>query len=224
MRMSVWLTLPRDASWVPRVRGVAGCLLETAGTPADDVADLQLALTEACANVVRHAVGTDSYTVGLVVEPVGCEVEIVDFGPGFDETVLGGAGEDAETGRGLELMGALVDDLELRADAAATRLVLRKRWSAELDPGAIAAVDADSVTLTIDGLTAAGPDATDGDCGTVKARLQRSRPFRPGERDPAWGADEDGDPSVAQAGGSMPWARRAGAVTRATGPSAVSHT
>lgn len=217
MRMSVRLNLPRDARWVPLLRGMTGCLLERAGTPPDDVADLQLALTEACANVVRHAVGTDSYTVGLVLEPAGCEVEIVDLGPGFDETKVGGAGEDAETGRGLGLMDALVDDLEVRADATATRLVLRKWWSVELDPGAVATLDADSVTLSIGGLAnpadrgaaeparpvaSAGPadgqaaahgderDGADGGRGLVKERVQRSRPFRPGEHDPAWGAGD----------------------------------
>lgn len=234
MRMSVRLSLPRDASWVSQLRGIAGCLLQKAGTPADDVADLQLALTEACANVVRHAVGTDSYTVGLVVEPAGCEVEIVDLGPGFDETMLDDGDEvddHAETGRGLDLMQALVDDLELRADAAATRLVLRKWWSVELDSAAVAAVDAESVTLTIDGLTATreqgdagagepaplasdgsahGADATSGDGpgaadearGAVKERVQRSRPFRPGEHDPAWAVGHDGGRNEPARGGA----------------------
>ncbi len=176
MAVRVWLDLPRDARWVPSVREVAGSLLQTAGTPDADVADVQLALTEACANVVRHAVGTDSYSVGLAIDPAGCEVEIVDRGPGFEEDAAGDSADYAESGRGLDLMRALVDDLEVRTDPGTTRLVLRKRSSAGPDPPPVVATgEADA-----------------------SQRIRRSRPFRPGELDPAWAGphDEEGSARV----------------------------
>lgn len=192
MAVRVWLDLPRDARWVASVRDVAGSLLQTVGTPDADVADVQLALTEACANVVRHAVGTDSYSVGLAIDPAGCEVEIVDRGPGFEEDAAGDSAGYAESGRGLDLMRALVDDLEVRTDPGATRLVLRKRSSAGLDPPMVATGDADAMRVGVDGL-AAGDHAHEPD-GRADAsrRVRRSRPFRPGEIDPAWVASHDG--------------------------------
>lgn len=195
MAVRVWLDLPRDARWVPSVRDVAGSLLQTVGTPDADVADVQLALAEACANVVRHAVGTDSYTVGLVIDPAGCEVEIVDHGPGFEQAAAGGSADWAESGRGLDLMRALVDDLEVRADTATTRVVLRKRSSAWSDPAVTGSVDADAVAVSPDGLVVGDADAPAshgrGPADTPR-RVRRSRPFRPGESDAAWVAPHDG--------------------------------
>lgn len=234
MRVQLRLDLPRDARWVPVARGLAGCVLAQADAPAGDVADVQLALTEACANAVCHAVGTDAYAVGLSIEPGGCEVEVADAGPGFgDDAGVGGgrradgdadaepaAGSDAdaESGRGLELMRALVDDLELAGDADATRIVLRKSWRAELDPAALAALDAGAVPLRHVDEPA---DSSGGRRGERAPRRERTPTFCP----------EDGERSSprrpaerAHAGGSMPWARSADAVASATGPRAVSHT
>lgn len=195
MAVRVWLDLPRDARWVASVRDVAGSLLQTAGTPDAEVADVQLALTEACANVVRHAVGTDSYRVGLAIDPAGCEVEIVDRGPGFEEGATGDSADYAESGRGLDLMRALVDDLEVRTDPGTTRLVLRKRSSAGLDPAMVATADIDAMTVDGDGLAAGdhahGPDGRGR--ADVSRRVRRSRPYRPGEIDPAWVAPHDGE-------------------------------
>lgn len=190
MPVRVWLDLPRDARWVASVRDVAASLLQTAGTPDADVADVQLALTEACANVVRHAVGTDSYTVGLAIDAAGCEVEIVDHGPGFEEVAADGSVDAAETGRGLDLMRALVDDLEVRTDTdtATTRVVLRQRSSAGLAPAMAATVDVDAATVSPAEL-AVGDPAHPADArgrSDVPQRIRRSRPFRPGESDPAW--------------------------------------
>lgn len=130
MHVRVQLSLPRDASYVPLTRNVANCLLEDMGVPDEAVGDIQVALTEACANVVRHALGTFDYSVSLAVWPEGCEVEIEDLGPGFEmppeATSL--LDLDAESGRGLFLMRELMDDLQFLRDDDTTRLRLTKRW------------------------------------------------------------------------------------------------
>ncbi len=127
MQLHMQLRLPRDARYVAVMRRVAGSLLAEVGAPADAVHDLEVAITEACGNVVRHASGVDDYSVHLAVDPHGCEVEVVDLGPGFV-----GAGtpvnDDEEDGRGLSLIGALVDDLEFVREDEAMRVRLVKRW------------------------------------------------------------------------------------------------
>ena len=128
MQLHVQLSLPRDARYVAVMRNVATCLLRDVDAPDHVVDDLRLAVTEACANVVVHAAGVDDYSVHLTVDEGGCEVEVVDLGPGFapDHPT---AGVDEEDGRGLTLIRTLVDDLEFAREDTAMRVRLVKRWA-----------------------------------------------------------------------------------------------
>jgi serine/threonine-protein kinase RsbW len=109
------LLLPRDAASVPVSRQVlAGCL-ETLGVTADTRLDIALALSEACANVIRHAGPGDEYEVLVRVTGGRCVIEVVNAGngqpvPAPDRAM---APLDAEHGRGLKIMDAVVDELSL---------------------------------------------------------------------------------------------------------------
>ena len=99
------------------LRNTASQFLSSLGVPRHDVQDVELVLTEACANVVRHAVDSSDYTVDVSVSSTGCTIVVRDEGPGFDAGALQTARSHAEGGRGLELIDALVDDLSFtRAD------------------------------------------------------------------------------------------------------------
>lgn len=129
MQISMELTLPRDARFVGMMRKVAKCILEDLRAPADAVYDIQLVLTEACGNAVRHAVGSSEYSVALAVGDDHCEVEVTDVGPGFDPPEDGAdADGELESGRGLLLIRTLVDELEFDRVDAHTRVRLTKRW------------------------------------------------------------------------------------------------
>lgn len=130
MLIRVQLNLPRDASYVPVTRSVATCLLGGVGVPEEAASDIQVALSEACANAVRHASGSSEYFVTLEVGPEGCEVEIVDVGPVFEIPEPTEIDPEAEAGRGLWLMRALVDDFQFLREQDANRVRLIKRWSA----------------------------------------------------------------------------------------------
>ena len=67
MRMSVRLNLPREVDSVPAVRRLLRCALTTLRWDREAGADLELALTEACANVVKHANGAQGFEVSLDV-------------------------------------------------------------------------------------------------------------------------------------------------------------
>jgi serine/threonine-protein kinase RsbW len=131
----VQLHLPRDASYVPVTRAVTACLLDRVGVPDEAAADIQIALSEACANAVHHATGSSEYFVSLEIGPEGCEVEIVDVGPGFDLPEQQEAQLDAEAGRGLFLMRALVDDFQFLSEQESNRVRLIKRWPAVVGLG-----------------------------------------------------------------------------------------
>lgn len=130
---TVQLSLPRDARFVGMLRKVTGSVFTDIGAPESAADDIQLALTEACANAIRHAVDSAEYAVRFSIDADGCEVEVMDLGPGFEppsDEYLGRVAVDpsTETGRGLVLMRALVDDLEFTRQDNATCVILRKKW------------------------------------------------------------------------------------------------
>ncbi len=115
MEIKLVLFLPRDAASVPVSRQVlAGCL-ETLGVTPDTRLDIALALTEACANVIRHAGPGDEYEVLARVTGGRCIIEVVNTGNGQGAMPPGRglAPLDAEHGRGLKIMDAVVDELSL---------------------------------------------------------------------------------------------------------------
>ena len=91
----------------------------------DVISDIELALTEACANVLNHAASGDSYDVTVTIRPHVCELRVIDVGHGFDyETVrtqMGGS--DDESGRGLAIMHAVMDKVQLASEPERGTLV-----------------------------------------------------------------------------------------------------
>jgi serine/threonine-protein kinase RsbW len=111
------LLLPSDARSVPLVRNVLGHSLAILGVTSECRADIELAITEACTNVLAHASDDRDYEVIAGVCDDVCTLEIVDnsFRPeSTPQPAPGGVLIDgnAEGGRGLQLMSALVDTLD----------------------------------------------------------------------------------------------------------------
>ncbi len=92
--------------------------------------DLDIILTEACANVVRHAYGDDvgRLEVRTRVEPgAWIEIEIVDWGGGFGEDVrFENPGPDSEGGRGMFIISMLVDVCEVRESEGENIMFIHK--------------------------------------------------------------------------------------------------
>ena len=108
------LSLPRDGLSVPVVRHICRNALEDLGVAPTCVSDIELALAEACTNVLKHAEGTgDEYEVAVEVVDDLCDVRVIDSGAGFDHAGRSqeGAPTTAESGRGIHLMQALVDSV-----------------------------------------------------------------------------------------------------------------
>ncbi len=132
MQIQMQVCLPRDSRYVPILRNATSQFLADLGVSEDDVGDVELALTEACANVVRHAVDTTEYVVEVEVSDAECVIVVCDEGPGFDPQQLPVRAPDArpvpEQGRGLELINALVDDVRFDRDRHQHSVLLRKTW------------------------------------------------------------------------------------------------
>jgi len=120
--------LPTDAQSVPLVRGLLRQALQYLGVVEENIQEIVLALTEACANVVQHAVDQEEYEVDVAIDDSLCRITVVDDGDGFDVATASAAPPTLDGGRGLVLMRALVDRLDFVQDADGRhRVTLEKR-------------------------------------------------------------------------------------------------
>ncbi len=135
MEITLRLELPRDEVSVPVVRRLLSRSLDTLGVEPDVTGDLQLALTEACTNVLEHAADGDEYEIVIRVDDAACVLEVLDRGEGFDGNALGraDASSGAEGGRGIQLMRGLMDDVEFlrQDDTNVVRMSKHLRWRAD---------------------------------------------------------------------------------------------
>ena len=130
MDIAFTVSLPVDTTSVPFVRGLCRQALEHLRVDRTIVDEVTLALTEACANVVRHAGEHSHYEVSVAIEDAVCRLSVFDDGPGFDPSGLPDPADRSplEGGRGLVLMQALVDSLDFQHDRDGRhRVTLEKR-------------------------------------------------------------------------------------------------
>ena len=125
MRMSVRLNLPREADSVPAVRRLLRCALSVLHVDRQSGTDLEIALTEACANVVKHARGADKFEVRLDVGEDHCAIDVLDNGAGFDAAAMDDRSPtaDSERGRGLFLIKALSDNVRMHSTPRSGSLI-----------------------------------------------------------------------------------------------------
>src|ERR687893_325055 len=97
--------LPVDTDSVPFIRGLCRQALEHLRVETAVIDEIALALTEACANVVRHAGDHALYEVAVAIEDRVCRISVVDDGEGFDPAELSGrdGSSSLDEGRGLLL-------------------------------------------------------------------------------------------------------------------------
>ena len=88
------LFLPRDAASVPVSRQVLDGCPETLGVAPDTRADIALALSEACANVIQHAGSGDEYEGRVSARDGQCAIEVVNAGSGDGEPALDRSADD----------------------------------------------------------------------------------------------------------------------------------
>ena len=113
--MTVRLDLPREVGSVPAVRRLLRSTLAVLRVDRESGADLELAITEACANVIHHASGTAKFEVLLQVAEDHCAIDVRDDGIGFDPAAVDSPGTETERGRGLFLIKALAENVRMHS-------------------------------------------------------------------------------------------------------------
>jgi serine/threonine-protein kinase RsbW len=128
----VALTIPARAEYIALCRLALTGIARTRELADDIVADLKLALTEACTNSVRHAYeegreGVVEVRYALAADRI--EVEVADDGDGFDPALVTASLEDLdEGGLGIAIIRAVTDELDIgaRGDGHGSRLRFTK--------------------------------------------------------------------------------------------------
>lgn len=125
MKLKVEVCLPREAETVRLIRGVVRDAMVHFGVNQECTDDIQLALSEACNNVVDHATADDEYEVSVELEDDECSIAVKNVGGGFDAESLAGVMPDPSSarGRGVAIMRAVMDQVEFRSEPEAGDIV-----------------------------------------------------------------------------------------------------
>jgi serine/threonine-protein kinase RsbW len=129
---AVRLCIPAKPEYISLGRLALTGLSRLRSFPDDVLADLKLALTEACTNSVRHAYDGGEGMVEILYElhDDRLVVEVTDSGEGFehDATAVDDTDELVEGGLGIAIIEALADELEIgRPNGGGSRLRFVKR-------------------------------------------------------------------------------------------------
>ena len=128
----VALSIPAKAEYMVLPRLALSGLARIGALEPEVVADLKLALTEACSNSIRHAYDGDSLgkvEVRYELTADRLQVEVTDEGDGFEPPPSRVLGTDLdEGGLGIAIIRALVDELDIgpRPDRRGSRLRFTK--------------------------------------------------------------------------------------------------
>jgi len=125
---TVRLTIPAKPEYVTLSRLALAGLARVRAFPDETLADLKLALTEACSNSVRHAYadGEGHVDISFELRDDRLIVEVADDGSGF-EPEQGAKNDDdmlAEGGLGIAIIRSIADEVEIsgRPNGTGSRL------------------------------------------------------------------------------------------------------
>jgi serine/threonine-protein kinase RsbW len=140
MELSLALTLPRDEQTVSVARHIVRHAMAQVGVEETCVYDVELALSEACTNVLLHSGPGDQFIVRLDLEDHIGVIRVIDVGHGFDSARLQSEdpAPEAERGRGLGLMQALVDRVDFTSRPEAGTIVTLEKVLTVRDEGLLA--------------------------------------------------------------------------------------
>jgi serine/threonine-protein kinase RsbW len=117
------LHVPSSTENLALIRDFVSSIGAQAGFDDNEAARLALAVDEACANVIKHAYGSEplhEVTVRAIVDNEELIFEVIDTGRGFDPTETSEKGVEElirqrrSGGLGLRLIRAMMDDVQYR--------------------------------------------------------------------------------------------------------------
>jgi len=113
--LRICLDLSDEAQSVPICRGTLRFLLQALSVEPERAADIELALSEATGNVIRHAYAEQGnrYVVVMDFHADQVRLQIQDEGRGFNRSLLSEPELDSLGGRGLWIIERLADSVTI---------------------------------------------------------------------------------------------------------------
>lgn len=114
------LHVPSSTENLAMIRDFVSAVGQQAGLAQPDIYKLELAVDEACANVIEHAYGQDvskDVSVKATFDDERIQIDVVDTGSGFDPSSINQKGleqlaaERRSGGLGMRMMKALMDEV-----------------------------------------------------------------------------------------------------------------
>jgi serine/threonine-protein kinase RsbW len=127
--------IPSDPNYLSRLRTIVGRLATCAGMDLREVHEAKLAVSEACANAIRHGspLGQDDrISIKLHFGSNTVVAEITDRGTGFDPSTYRPELRTTPGGYGIPLMKALTDQVEFEKNGKGMTVRLVKRAKRQL--------------------------------------------------------------------------------------------
>lgn len=138
---SIELKIPCQSEYVSIARLQAEAIARRVGYSDEEVRDIVYAVGEAADNSIEHGFSDKGVEIRYQLSPARFCIEITDFGPGFDPTARAALPLDpfAEDGRGLFMMSALMDGVDISSGPSGTRVTAFKTrlGQAGCDPVAV---------------------------------------------------------------------------------------
>lgn len=133
---AVRLTMPAEASNIAIGRQVLAGLADAADLDPGLTADMKIAVTEACTNVVVHAYpeGHGPLELAIWTLPIGVAVSVRDRGVDFNPLPNGGESQGLKFG--LSLIASLSDEFGIRAGTSGTEIQMLFASGQEVLPDA----------------------------------------------------------------------------------------
>jgi serine/threonine-protein kinase RsbW len=132
------LSFPAKPDYLILARLALSGIARDAPVSDELLADLKLAITEACGNSVRHAYpdGPGDVAVAYALGTGAIEMIVEDQGVGLDANAGASDAIAGEGGMGMSIMRAVVDELDVSrgADGRGTVVRMTKRWAVPDDP------------------------------------------------------------------------------------------
>jgi len=121
MERTFQLHVPSSTENLSMIRDFVGSIGARAGFDKRDLMQLEMAVDEACANVIEHAYGSDNtreVTIKAVLDAESVEIRIIDTGKGFEPNKVPQEDLDklisqrATGGLGMRIMNRVMDEVQ----------------------------------------------------------------------------------------------------------------
>jgi anti-sigma regulatory factor (Ser/Thr protein kinase) len=125
----VRISFPAKADYLLLARLVLSGIARDVDVSDELLADLKLAVTEACGNSVRHAYpdANGDVTVAYALEGETLEMVVEDHGIGVAASKELTGGSELDGGMGMSIIGTIVDDVAVEPGAGGRGTVVRMR-------------------------------------------------------------------------------------------------